>query len=49
MFTDLSRALAKGERVKGTLVFEQAGTVEVEYAVEAIGATPKQHGGHAVH
>lgn len=49
MFTDLSRALAKGERVKGTLMFEQAGTVEVEYTVEAIGATPKQHGGHAVH
>jgi copper(I)-binding protein len=49
MFTDISRALAKGERIKGTLVFEKAGTVEVEYTVEAIGATPKQHGGHAGH
>ena len=47
MFTDLARPLAKGERVKGTLVFEKAGTVEVEYAVEAIGGTPA--GGHAGH
>ena len=49
MFTDLNRPLAKGERVKGTLMFEKAGTVEVEYTVEAIGGTPIQHGGHATH
>jgi copper(I)-binding protein len=48
MFTDLPRALARGERVKGTLVFEKAGTTEVEYAVQAIGSTPGQ-GGHAGH
>jgi hypothetical protein len=30
-------------RPKGTLVFEKAGTVEVEYAVEAVGGAP---GGH---
>jgi periplasmic copper chaperone A len=48
MFTDLSRPLAKGDRVKGTLAFEKAGTVDVEYAVEAIGGTPQQ-GGHAGH
>jgi periplasmic copper chaperone A len=47
MFTDLARALAKGERIKGTLVFEKAGSVDVEYAVEAIGATPT--GGHTGH
>jgi copper(I)-binding protein len=49
MFTELSRPLAKGERVKGTLVFEKAGTVEVEYTVEAIGGTPapaEAHKGH---
>jgi periplasmic copper chaperone A len=46
MFTDLSRALAKGEQVKGTLVFEKAGTAEVEYAVQAIGGAPGQHMGH---
>ena len=44
MFTGLSRQLAKGDRVKGTLVFEKAGSLEVEYAVEAIGATPAGHG-----
>jgi copper(I)-binding protein len=49
MFTDLTRALAKGDRVKGTLTFEKAGTVEVEYQVEAIGAASAQHGGHAGH
>jgi copper(I)-binding protein len=48
MFTDLSRPLAKGEQVKGTLVFEKAGTAEVEYAVQAIGGTPGQ-GGHMGH
>jgi copper(I)-binding protein len=46
MFIDLTRALAKGDRVKGTLQFEKAGTVEIEYAVEAIGANPAQHHGH---
>lgn len=46
MFLDLTRALAKGDRVKGTLTFEKAGAVEVEYVVEAIGATPPQHGAH---
>jgi periplasmic copper chaperone A len=47
MFTDLKRPLAKGEHVKGTLMFEKAGTVEVEYAVEAIGASrPSGHAGH---
>jgi periplasmic copper chaperone A len=46
MFTDLTRALAKDDRIKGTLQFEKAGTVEIEYAVEAIGATPAPHHGH---
>jgi copper(I)-binding protein len=48
MFTNLTRPLAKGDRVKGTLVFEKAGTLEIEYAVEAIGAVPSHgHGsGH---
>jgi copper(I)-binding protein len=47
MFIDLKRPLAKGEHIKGTLVFEKAGAVEVEYAVEAIGAgRPSGHAGH---
>jgi periplasmic copper chaperone A len=44
MFTGLTQPLAKGDRVKGTLVFDKAGPVEIEYAVEAIGGTPSAHG-----
>src|SRR5690348_8802133 len=39
MFVGLKRRLAKGEHIKGLLVFEHAGTVPVEYSVESIGAT----------
>lgn len=38
MFMELKQPLKQGEKVKGTLVFERAGTVEVEYAVAPIGA-----------
>ena len=38
MFVDLKAPLKKGERIAGTLRFEKAGTVPVEFAVEAIGA-----------
>jgi len=38
MFMQLSGALILGERVKGTLVFEKAGTIAVEFKVEAVGA-----------
>ena len=41
MFVDLKASFEQGQRVKGTLVFEKAGSIEVEYAVEAIGASPK--------
>ena len=44
MFIGLKQPFEQGKRVKGTLQFEKAGTVEVEYAVEAIGGTPgKDH------
>ncbi|MBX9842711.1 MAG: copper chaperone PCu(A)C [Xanthobacteraceae bacterium] len=45
MFVGITAPLEQGKRVKGTLEFEKAGKVEVEYAVEAIGATPRA-GGH---
>jgi copper(I)-binding protein len=38
MFVDLKHPLSKGEHVKGTLIFEHAGTVQIEYDVEGIGA-----------
>ncbi len=47
MFMDLKEPLKAGERVKGVLTFEKAGNVNVEYAIEAMGATPKEgHSGH---
>jgi len=39
MMLSLSRPLAKGERIKGSLVFEKAGKADVEFAVEALGAS----------
>ncbi|HEY0291477.1 MAG TPA: copper chaperone PCu(A)C [Hansschlegelia sp.] len=41
MFVGLKQPLRQGERVKGALTFEKAGAVDVEFAVEAAGATPK--------
>ncbi|HEY0567519.1 MAG TPA: copper chaperone PCu(A)C [Xanthobacteraceae bacterium] len=51
MFLDLKAPLVQKQPVKGTLVFEKAGTIEIEYAVEPIGSTPAQsrpgtHMGH---
>lgn len=43
MMTTLSRALTKGERVKGSLVFEKAGKIDVEFAVEAMGGASGEH------
>jgi len=40
MMMNLSRPLAKGEKVKGSLTFEKAGKVELEFAVEAMGGMP---------
>lgn len=53
MFMELKQPLKQGERIKGTLVFEKAGTVEIEYEVAGIGAGPpgagSQGGGHKGH
>jgi copper(I)-binding protein len=51
MFPALKTQLEQGRKVKGTLRFEKAGSVDVEYAVEAIGGSPKgahqgEHQGH---
>ena len=44
MFMDLKEPLREGQTIKGTLVFEKAGAVEVEYAVRSIGgAAPAEH------
>ena len=49
MFVGLKEPFEKGKRVKGTLQFEKAGKVEVEYAVEAIGGSPGGHDEHKGH
>ena len=53
MFIGLQSGLKEGERIKGTLVFEKAGKVEVEYKIEALGSNPAgakagagHHSGH---
>ncbi len=38
MFMDLREPVREGRPIKGTLVFEKAGTVEIEYRVAPIGA-----------
>ena len=38
MFTHLTKPLAKGDKVTATLTFEHAGSVAVEFPVEAVGA-----------
>jgi copper(I)-binding protein len=39
MLMGLKQQLQKGQKVKGTLEFEKAGKLDIEYAVEAVGAT----------
>jgi copper(I)-binding protein len=43
MGLDLTGSYKAGQTVKGTLVFEKAGKVDIEYAVRPIGA---EGGGH---
>ncbi|HJE22800.1 MAG TPA: copper chaperone PCu(A)C [Methylorubrum populi] len=45
MFLELKTPLKQGERVKGTLTFERAGTVPVEFAVESLAAKAPAGGG----
>jgi copper(I)-binding protein len=44
MFMELKQPLKQGERLRGQLVFERAGTVEVEYTVESPGAKARMNG-----
>jgi periplasmic copper chaperone A len=43
MFMDLKGPLELGAKIKGTLVFEKAGTIEVEFKVEAPGTKGADH------
>jgi copper(I)-binding protein len=46
MFMGLEAQLVEGERVPAVLVFEKAGEVAVEFAVEARREDAAEHGGH---
>jgi len=46
MLMGLKQPLSQGQTVKGTLVFEKAGTVAVEFTVQPPGATSGGQGGH---
>jgi copper(I)-binding protein len=46
MFNGLHEGLKQGQTIKGTLQFEKAGSIEVEFQVAPIGAKGPQTGGH---
>ena len=46
MWIDLKQLPKKGETVAGTLRFERAGELAIEFAVDAIGAASPNHQGH---
>jgi periplasmic copper chaperone A len=46
MLMGLKQPLEKGRKVKGTLIFEKAGKVDIEYTVEALGAGSSAPSGH---
>ena len=43
MFIGVKHPLSQGEHVNGTLIFEQAGTVQIEYDVQGVGAQTGPH------
>lgn len=49
MLMGLKQPLEKGQKVKGTLKFEHAGKVDIEYAVEALGTASPASRGHRQH
>ncbi len=49
MLQELKRPLKKGDRVPLTLVFQRAGEVRVELAVQDAAAVASEHDAHAGH
>ena len=46
MFNGLREGLKQGQTIKGTLQFEKAGSIEIEFQVAPIGAKGAETGGH---
>jgi copper(I)-binding protein len=49
MMMDLKQPIQRGKPFKASLMFEKAGAVDVDFAVEAIGATPAAAPAHGAH
>jgi copper(I)-binding protein len=49
MMMGLKQPIVKGKPFKGSLVFEKAGPIDVDFAVEAVGATPAAAAAHDMH
>jgi copper(I)-binding protein len=49
MFMELKQQLNQGEMMKGTLTFEKAGSVDVEFKVDSIAAKGSGDGSHKGH
>jgi copper(I)-binding protein len=49
MFMNVASPSKEGDRIKATLTFEKAGTVEVEFAVGPANGKQDQHGEHHAH
>lgn len=49
MLVGLKAPLKQGDKVSATLRFEQAGSVEIEFQVQGIGAQPQAAPDHATH
>jgi copper(I)-binding protein len=49
MFVDLKKPLKEGDEFAGTLTFKKAGTVDVTFEVEGMGATAPGSAGHDHH
>ena len=49
MMTDLKQPIQRGKPFKATLKFEKAGVVDVDFAVEAAGATSSAASSHDAH
>lgn len=49
MFMELKQGLKEGDTIKGTLDFEKAGKIEVEYKIGPIGGGAPKAGGHSSH
>ncbi|MEQ1696068.1 MAG: copper chaperone PCu(A)C [Hyphomicrobiaceae bacterium] len=45
MFMDLKQPIKDSSIIKGSLIFKKAGTIEIEYAVEPLGAKDTGHSG----